>query len=183
METAKSIQNLYHQALKFAAAKHMEENQIVPGTNLPYVVHLSNVAMEILLAGVNSNNFDVGFAVQVALLHDTLEDTDTKLEELENIFGIEVAQAVMALTKNEELPKEQRMEDCLNRIKNQRHEVWAVKLADRITNLQVPPSDWSKDKRIKYQEEARFILNQIGGGNEFLAKELMAKIGEYSNYL
>ena len=40
-------QSFYQKAIKFAAAKHAEQNQTVPGTNLPYVVHLSNVAMEI----------------------------------------------------------------------------------------------------------------------------------------
>lgn len=43
-----------------------------PGTNLPYVVHLSNVAMEIIIASFNSDNFSLGLAVQVALLHDTI---------------------------------------------------------------------------------------------------------------
>lgn len=43
------IQSLYQQTIKFATAKHLEMAQYVPGTNLPYVVHLSNVAMEILV--------------------------------------------------------------------------------------------------------------------------------------
>ena len=36
------IQSLYQKAIKFAAAKHAAQNQTIPGTNLPYVVHLSN---------------------------------------------------------------------------------------------------------------------------------------------
>lgn len=39
-------QSLYQKAIKFAAAKHAEQNQTVPGTNLPNVVHLSNVAIQ-----------------------------------------------------------------------------------------------------------------------------------------
>ncbi len=183
MATKNKIQTVYHKALKFAAAKHLAKGQTVPGTDLPYVVHLSNVGMEILIAGLNSKEFDVAFAVQVAMLHDTLEDTDTELSELENKFGIEIAQAVLALTKNEALPKEERMQDCLTRIKKLQKEVWAVKLADRITNLQPPPPDWSKEKRIKYQEEARMILRELGSGNDFLAKELESKINEYESYI
>ena len=85
------IQSLYQKAIKFAAAKHAAQNQTIPGMNLPYVVHLSNVAMEILIASFHSENFDLGFAVQFALLHDTLEDTSTTFEELETKFGVEIA--------------------------------------------------------------------------------------------
>jgi len=176
-------QTLYQEAIKFATAKHLEKKQKIPGTNLPYVVHLSNVAMEIIIASSNSDNFDLGFAVQVALLHDTIEDTSTNLSELENKFEAEIAKAVFALTKNSELPKEQQMPDSLRRIKKLQSEVWAVKLADRITNLQQPPSNWDNTKKIKYQKEAQRILNELKDGNDFLAKRLEAKIEEYGNYL
>ena len=177
------IQTLYQQAIKFASAKHLEKGQKVPGTNLPYDVHISNVAMEVLIAWFNTPHFDLGFAIQVALLHDTIEDTATDFEELKSKFGIEVAKAVSALSKNEALPKEQRMNDCLTRIKKLQPEVCVVKLADRITNLQPPPPDWSEEKRIKYQEEARIILSELGSGNEYLAKRLDSKIEEYGNYI
>jgi len=176
-------QTLYQGAIKFATAKHLEQKQTVPGTDLPYVVHLSNVAMEIIIASSNSNNFNLGFAVQVALLHDTIEDTSTDFGELENKFGVEIAKAVSALTKNKELPKEQRMQDSLMRIKKLQVEVWAIKLADRITNLQPPPLHWDNEKKIKYQKEARIILGELKNGNEFLAKRLEAKIEEYGNYI
>ena len=176
-------QTLYQEAIKFATAKHLEKEQKVPGTDLPYVVHLSNVAMEIIIASSNTINFNLGFAVQIALLHDTIEDTSTNFEELENKFGIEIAKAVFALTKNSELPKEQQMQDSLARIKKLQSEVWAVKLADRITNLQQPPSNWDNAKKIKYQQEARTILNELKYGNDFLARRLEAKIEEYGKYL
>lgn len=173
------IQTLYQNAIKFAAIKHQEKDQKVPGTNLPYLLHLSNVAMEVLIAAKHSTDFDLGFAVQVALLHDTLEDTSTTFVELKNIFGIDIANAVSALTKNEELPKELRMQDCMNRIKKLQKEVWAVKLADRITNLQPPPEHWDKAKRMKYQEEAKLILMELKGGNEYLERRLEGKIKVY----
>jgi guanosine-3',5'-bis(diphosphate) 3'-pyrophosphohydrolase len=176
-------QTLYQEALKFAAAKHMEKGQTVPGTDLPYVVHLSNVAMETVIASAYSGGFDLGFAVQVALLHDTMEDTSTGFGELEHRFGVEIAKAVSSLTKNKGLPQELRMLDSLTRIKKLPAEVWAVKLADRITNLQAPPPDWDKEKRIKYQKEARIILGELKDGNVFLARRLEAKIEEYGNYI
>ncbi|MEO7044830.1 MAG: HD domain-containing protein [Ferruginibacter sp.] len=176
-------QKLYQEAIKFATAKHLEREQKIPGTDLPYVVHLSNVAMEIIIASFNSDNFNLDFAVQVALLHDTIEDTTTDFEELASKFGVRIAEAVSALTKNKELPKEQQMRDSLTRIKTMQTEVWAIKLADRITNLQSPPPNWDNEKRIKYQKEARMILSELKEGNDFLAKRLETKIVEYGTYL
>jgi len=176
------VQSQYQKAIIFATSKHMEKEQKVPGTDLPYVVHLSNVAMEIMIAASNSENFDLDFAIQVALLHDILEDTSTKIEELEIKFGADIAKAVSALTKNSNLPKDEQMQDSLSRIKVLQPEVWAVKLADRITNLQSPPSYWNNQKKINYQNEARIILEELKAGNEFLAMRLETKIAEYKKY-
>ena len=178
-----NIQTLYQEAIKFATYRHLEKKQKVKGTNLPYVVHLSNVAMEILIAAHNTENFNLDYAIQVALLHDTIEDTNTTYEEIVEHFGLDIADAVMALTKNEKLPKEQQTQDSLTRIKKLSIEVWAVKLADRITNLQPPPSNWNNQKRIKYQEEARLILDELKYGNGYLAKRLKEKIEEYGEYI
>lgn len=178
----KELQGKYQKAIIFAAQKHTDINQLIPGSNLPYVVHLSNVAMEILIAAHNSDKFDSEFAIQVALLHDVLEDTETTTEELENEFGTEIAKAVLALTKNSQIPKEDRMEDSINRIKESPKEVWAVKLADRITNLQPPPKHWNIEKIRAYQKQAVDIYNSLKDGNEYLAERLLVKTSEYLNY-
>lgn len=68
------LQTIYQKTIKFAAKKHADQNQVIPGTNLPYVVHLSNVAMEIIIASQESEHFDTAFTIQVALLHDILEE-------------------------------------------------------------------------------------------------------------
>lgn len=175
-------QTLYQEAIKFAAAKHLKMEQKVPGTDLPYVVHLSNVAMEILIAGSNTPDFNLAFAVQVALLHDTIEDTETDFQEIENKFGIEIANAVSALTKNIELPKDQQMHYSLMRIKKLPSEVWAVKLADRITNLQEPPKHWDTSKKIAYQKEALHILHHLKDANKHLEQRLKEKITDYEQY-
>jgi len=176
------IQTKYQDAIKFAAANHTEKGQKVPCTNLPYDVHISNVAMEIIIAGFNSPAFDTAFAVQVALLHDTIEDTATDFKELENRFGLEIAEAVAALSKDERLPKDQQMQDCLNRIKELPSEVWSVKLADRITNLQPPPSHWDNEKKIKYHKESQTIHEAFKSGNDYLASRLATKIKEYESF-
>jgi len=175
-------QHLYQQAIKFAASRHQEKKQIVPGTDLPYVVHLSNVAMEILVASAHTPEFNLPFAIQVALLHDTLEDTSATMEELSATFGAGVATAVSALTKNKSLPKDDRIADSLKRIKVSPKEVWAVKLADRITNLQPPPPHWDKEKISRYHEEAGLILEELGAGNEYLARRLKYAIVDYGKF-
>jgi len=176
-------QSLYQQAIKFATQKHVEQQQLVPGTNLPYVVHLSNVAMEILVAALHTPDFDLDFAVQVALLHDTIEDTQTTPQELITLFGLAVAEGVAALTKDSNVAKSLRMADSLQRIKRLRKEAWAIKLADRITNLQQPPPDWNTEKKVKYREEAGNILETLKGGNTYLENRLREKINEYAGYI
>lgn len=175
-----SLQDIYQTTIQFAAQKHADINQAIPGTNLPYVVHLSNVAMEILVASGASESFNTGFAVQLALLHDVLEDTDVTFNELNERFGKEVAEGVLALTKNAELPKDERMADSLERIKQQPAEVRSVKLADRITNLQKPPHFWTSEKIEKYRQEAILILEELRGGNPYLENRLQSKIQDYN---
>lgn len=85
-------QTLYQQTILFASEKH--KTQKVPGTDLNYLVHLSNVAMEVLIASSYSEKMDRSLAVQLALLHDTIEDTETTFEELENKFDSFVANGV-----------------------------------------------------------------------------------------
>ena len=175
-----TVQSAYQKAIKFAAEKHI--GQTVPGTEIPYVVHLSNVAMEIMIAAKHSEGFDLEFAVQVALLHDVLEDTETAFSEIERNFGIEIANAVLALSKRSGIKKEEKMSDSLNRIKQQRKEVWAVKIADRITNLQRPPRHWDSDKIMNYKIQAREILDCLKNGNEYLEQRLNSKISEYEDF-
>jgi len=65
-------QEKYIQAFRFAAEKH--NNQIYPGTDWPYIVHLSIVCMEVIAALAHESDMDGDLAVQCALLHDTIED-------------------------------------------------------------------------------------------------------------
>ncbi|MGF1555029.1 HD domain-containing protein [Paucihalobacter sp.] len=178
-----NLQKTYQETIKFATLKFVEKNLNIPDSNLPYVVHLSNVAMEILIAAQHSNNFDVNYAIQLALLHDNIEDTDTTHQELEAVFGREVADGVLALTKNDALPKSEQLIDSLHRIQQQPKEVWAVKLADRITNLQQPPKSWSQEKIQVYKDEAKLILEQLKGGNSYLENRLAEMIEVYSQYI
>lgn len=175
------IQTIYQETIKFAAEKHGAQK--VKGAKIPYVVHLSNVTMEIFMAARKTHGFDLGYALQVALLHDTIEDTETTRQELEMVFGKDIADAVWALTGDPKLLKEYRLSDSLAKIRQCPREVGAVKLADRITNLQAPPKNWSKGHISDYLFDAKQILKALHGSNEYLEARLAAKIEEYGKYL
>ena len=175
------IQTLYQEAIRFAAEKH--GTQKVKGSKNSYVVHLSNVAMELFAAASHTPGFDLKFAIQTALLHDTIEDTATTKAELEKVFGEEVAEAVWALTKDPKLLKDYRLTDSLAKIRQCRKEVWAVKLADRITNLQKPPRRWSKTHITEFYYDSKQVLEALREGNDYLAKRLEKKIEEYASYM
>lgn len=175
------LQDKYQAAIRFAGEKH--KGQLVPGTHSNYLLHLSNVAMEILVAYANGPSFDVETAVTLALLHDTLEDTQTTPGELTEIFGERITEGVQALTKNSSISdKLEKMNDSLNRILVSYPEVGMVKIADRITNLQKPPHFWKADKIQKYGLEAQHIYDKLKGFNKYLDERLSSKINDYQTF-
>lgn len=169
----------YVAALRFAAGRHGAQK--VPGSELPYVVHITSVAAEVIAVGLGD------LAVTCALLHDVIEDT-AKTEdeqtavgsEIASIFGPDVAAGVWALTKNKHLPDQaDQMADSLRRIQAQPHDVWAVKLADRITNLAPPPAHWSRAKCEAYRAEAIAIADALGAAHAGLHARIRMKIDAY----
>lgn len=173
----KELQESWLQAWHFAARAHRAQK--LPGTDLPYLVHVGAVAMEVLVAHQQDPLEHPSIAVQCALLHDVLEDTSTQESELVACFGDAVAAGVRALTKDASLSKREAMLDSLYRIKTQPVDVWAVKLADRITNLASPPSHWSLEKIASYREEAQLILDALQDAHPLLARRLANRIAEY----
>lgn len=154
------------------------------GGQIEYLNHIGSVTFEILTAVNNEKGMNADLAIKCAILHDSIEDTEQSFEDVKELFGEDVANGVMALTKNEGLDKKEKMmSDSLSRIKKQPKEVWAVKMADRISNLCAPPHYWSTEKRIKYQEEAKLIHRELKDGNKYLAERLEDKIKNYTQYI
>lgn len=176
-------QDNYIKAWNYASSVH--NGQCVPGTDIPYINHIGLVAMEAMAAIAHDNTIKApDLLVLCAVLHDTIEDTNCTYDELHEMFGVEVANGVSALSKNKQLPsKEEQMQDSLKRIRREPKEIWMVKLADRITNLQPPPRHWDKAKISKYRSEASIILDALGEANSYLAGRLEMKIEAYRKYL
>jgi len=163
-------------------ASRVHNGQLYPGEQLPYVTHLGNVAFEVMAVASSLENAEL--AICCAILHDTLEDTETTYEEIAKEFGEAVANGVQALTKDERLAtKREKMIDSLERIKKQPKEVWAVKMADRISNLGEPPHYWALEKRQAYRDEAKIIWEYLHKANDALAKRLEEKIEGYGKFL
>jgi (p)ppGpp synthase/HD superfamily hydrolase len=175
-------QDLYQEAAEFAATAHRDQTWYgADGQTLSYVLHFTGVAAEVIasLAAEPTEHGDL--AVTCALLHDTVEDTSVTLEDVERRFGSAVRHGVAALTKEEGSSGDKRvaMEDSLERIQAQPHEVWRVKLADRIMNLGPPAPHWDDAKCRQYGEEAGVILEALGQASPFLAARLAQKIEHY----
>ncbi len=173
-------QERYIKAHAFAARAH--RGQQVSGTRLPYVTHIHLVTMEVIAALWAEPGRRGDLAVQCALLHDVIEDTSVSYEEISAEFGVAVADGVLALSKDPALDKSRRMADSLTRIRRQPEEVWMVKLADRITNLQSPPPHWTRTKTIAYRQEAQSIHAALQEASPYLSKRLLAKIDAYRVY-
>jgi len=173
--------DLYQKAIAFAGYAH--RNQLVPGKDYNYIVHVSSVAAEVAGAICAEKIGDEDLAIQCALLHDVIEDSDFGPEILGQEFGEKVLKGVLALTKDETLPRERRLDDSLARILGEGREIACVKMADRITNLQRPPGHWTREKREAYLAEARAIHRALGGSSAILGRRLEEKIEEYAMYL
>lgn len=177
----------YVQALHLAA--HWHRDQKVPGTELPYLVHLTSVCNEVQRALAAEPALSTGtavrpdVAVQGALLHDILEDTAMTPAELTAAVGAEVTAIVAALSKDAALPKAEQMADSLRRIRAEPREAWIIKLADRITNLAPPPSYWKREKCAAYRAEAEQILTALGEASPFLAARMRERIAAYAAYV
>ncbi len=177
---------LFKPAWNFATLAHHGQTYggPEPGMKIDYINHIGTVAIEVIWALDYSPDYDADLAVQCAILHDVIEDTESSYEDVQQKFGTPVADGVMALTKNDELPtKEAKMKDSLSRIKQQPKEIWMVKLGDRITNLYHPPYYWQDEKKIAYKQEAILIYDELKEGSDKLAQRLWQKIAEYDRFI
>ncbi|MEM7345227.1 MAG: HD domain-containing protein [Chloroflexota bacterium] len=176
----------FSKAWQFATKYHEGQTygSSEPGRRIAYINHVGSVAMEVIWALPTTPDVDGNLAVQCALLHDVIEDTEVTYEVVLAEFGEVVAQGVLALTKDETFPtKAEQMADSLQRIRAQPRAVWFVKLADRITNLAPPPHYWTREKAATYRLEAITIYEALHEANNALAERLLTKIEAYKAFI
>lgn len=170
---------LVNDSIFFATKKHDGQKMKHP-ENMPYMAHCFGVSMcAIKYASMLGGKVDWNLLVCSAILHDTLEDTNTTFEELENLFGTKIAEGVFALTKDESIEKEKQMLDCIQRIKKQPKEIAIVKLSDRFFNLRERVPAWEKEKQEAYLAEGKLIFNELGEFCKPLKTDFEKQINKY----
>jgi guanosine-3',5'-bis(diphosphate) 3'-pyrophosphohydrolase len=172
-EFNENMDNLISKALEFAAMKH--EGQTRAGGK-PYVLHPVSVANSVL-AFKKSKNLDA--LINAALLHDTVEDTETTYEELERLFGGLTASLVKELTTDKEKADEIGKDKYLaQKMAGMSSYALVIKLADRLDNVQDIATAKTPEWRARYKKETEDILNYIER-NRVLSgthKKIMTKI-------
>jgi len=168
----------FYKALFFATMKHDGSYMRHP-SQCPYASHIFGVTMNAVKYSVNCENIDWKLIIQIGLLHDTLEDTNTTYEELLTEFGKNVADGVLALSRDESLVKSEQIPNCIEKIKGQPKEVAIIKMADRLMNVRERASGWTKEKQDAYKNEAWIIHDNLKYANEYLAEALKIAIMNY----
>jgi guanosine-3',5'-bis(diphosphate) 3'-pyrophosphohydrolase len=123
------LDDLPFRAAAFAALKHQHQKRKDKET--PYASHVFRVCLVVR----HVFNLSDPRMLAAALLHDTIEDTNTDYDDIEERFGPEVARWVAALTKEMRLPEEQREDEYVKVLAAAPWQVKACKLADIYDNL------------------------------------------------
>lgn len=109
-----------------------------------------------------------------ALLHDVLEDTPTKDEEIETRYGSKIFAIVKEVSDDKSLDRDLRKRIQVETAAKKSFEAKLVKLADKITNvrdIRLTPPNWDKDRKLKYVEWSKEVVDQIRGTNPALEKK------------
>ncbi|MBD2259624.1 HD domain-containing protein [Pseudanabaena sp. FACHB-2040] len=150
------------EALVFAADKHRDQRRKDQQAT-PYINHpIGLVSILWHEAGIHDP-----IVLIAALLHDTVEDTDTQFTDLSDRFGSEVEQVVRQVTDDKSLPKDVRKQLQIDHAAKVSDAAKLVKLADKTYNLRdlvkSPPAGWSLERQRAYCEWAKRVVDQMRG--------------------
>jgi len=150
------------QALAFAADKHRDQRRKDAAAS-PYINHPIALANVLVREGAVSEPE----VVAAALLHDTVEDTQTTPAELSAAFGPAIAAIVEEVTDDKSLPKAERKRLQVEHAATMSEGAKLVKLADKICNLRDmtdhPPAKWDLARRREYFAWAKAVIDGLRG--------------------
>lgn len=156
-------------AVRFAAWKHRDQKRKDEAAS-PYINH--PVALAEVLWSEGGVRDPV--VIAAALLHDTLEDTETTVAELRGAFGAQVAATVEEVTDVKWLARSSRKRLQVARAGRSSLRAKQVKIADKICNLRdiiaSPPKGWSLERKREYFDWARSVIDQLRGANPRLER-------------
>ncbi|TFG59551.1 MAG: HD domain-containing protein [Spirochaetales bacterium] len=150
-------QTLLLKAVNFAAKKHSKQRRKGEHQD-PYINHPVEVALLIAeVGGVTDAE-----VLAAAILHDTIEDTDTTAEEIEKNFGGRILSLVREVTDDKSLPKEERKKLQVEHAASLSPEAVMIKIADKISNVgdvtHSPPRGWNRQRRKDYLAWAESVV-------------------------
>lgn len=157
-------------AANFAAIKHSGQRR--KHGDVPYINHPLGVAFNLVeLGGIRDPA-----TLAAAILHDTVEDTDTTPHELAEEFGAEIAGIVAEVTDDKTLGKAERKRRQVEHASSMSHPARLVKLADKLYNLRDlavrPPASWCVERIRGYFCWAWFVVQAAGEVNAGLQAAL-----------
>jgi GTP diphosphokinase / guanosine-3',5'-bis(diphosphate) 3'-diphosphatase len=161
--------SLLFKALAFSAEKHTKQRR-KDIEESPYINH------PIALANILAQRWVIDENVLcAAILHDTLEDTETTADELRERFGEKITSIVLEVTDDKSLEKSVRKQKQVEHAASISHEAKLVKLADKIANItdiiNTPPIDWSNDRKKDYFDWAKAVVDNLRGSHQGLEKD------------
>ena len=160
-------------AADFAARKHKDQRR-KNKSETPYINHPIGVAHILTREGKITDPI----VIQAALLHDTVEDTDTTIGEIGDVFGDKVKQIVAEVTDDKTLPKQTRKQIQIDTAHKKSPEAKLVKLADKLYNLRDLdssdgiPAGWEEKRVNEYFTWAFNVVKGLRGSNTTLENEL-----------
>ena len=163
-------------ALRFAAEKH--RNQRRKGQDAsPYLHHCIEVADTLASHGVEDPE-----VLAAAVLHDTLEDTDTTPDELGRIFGARVRRIVEEVSDDRALTRDRRRELQVEKAPTLSAEAKQIKLADKICNVRDvahrPPVGWPIERRAEYVAWTELVVAGCRGSSPALEERYDRTLSE-----
>lgn len=164
----------------FSAGKHRHQRRKDPNRT-PYVNHPLAVARILAEVGIR----DLA-TLQVALLHDTLEDTATTSAELGVAFGSEVADLVESLTDDDSLRPTTRKLWQLREAPSLRYKAKLVRIADKLHNVRdiihhgIP--GWTKERAAAYVAWACEMVTALRGTHANLERRFFSEVSLPSGY-
>jgi guanosine-3',5'-bis(diphosphate) 3'-pyrophosphohydrolase len=164
-------------AAQFAGQKHEGQTRDDRDKS-PYIDHPKSVVRVIAeVGGINDPQI-----LAAALLHDTLEDTDTTSEELKSTFGKRVCRLVEEVSDNKNLPKEVRKQRQIEHAAVISADAVLIKLGDKISNVidvtDIPPADWSLERRKEYLDWAEAVIDNCSKVNSALERHFAQVLKE-----
>ena len=149
-------------AISFAADKHRNQRRKDIEAS-PYINH--PIALANILA--NEAGIEDEEVLAAAILHDTIEDTETTSQELADLFGDYVTAIVLEVTDDKSLPKAERKRLQIEHAPTISRRAKLVKIADKIANLRdiaaSPPADWSLQRQQEYFDWAKAVVAGLRG--------------------